>query len=70
MPTAVDPLTCPPETRLSVPDAAIRAGVHYRTMRRYISEGRVRAERLGPRMVRVRAGDVDAAFSTVETCAP
>lgn len=40
-------------------EAADRCGLHYRTIRRYIAEGRLNAVRVGPRLLKVNAADVD-----------
>lgn len=45
---------------LRIPDAAKRASVSEPTIRRAIATGQLKAYRVGPRLVRVRADDVDA----------
>lgn len=45
---------------LRIADAAKRASVSEPTIRRAISAGKLKAYRVGPRLVRVRAEDVDA----------
>ncbi len=45
---------------LRIPDAAERAAVSEPTIRRAIAAGKLQAYRVGPRMVRVRAEDVEA----------
>lgn len=45
---------------IGLQDAADRCGVHYRTIRRYIASGRLKAVRVGPRLLKVDAADVDA----------
>ncbi|MBE7195957.1 MAG: helix-turn-helix domain-containing protein [Gordonia polyisoprenivorans] len=44
----------------SLPSAAEYAGVSVRTLRRYIADGRVRAYRVGPRLIKVDLADLDA----------
>jgi len=45
---------------IGVPEAAARCGVHYRTMRRWISEGRINAVRVGPKLLKVDADELAA----------
>lgn len=45
---------------LSLPDAAEQYGVSAKTLRRYISAGRVTGYRFGPRMLRVDIDELDA----------
>ncbi|MCV7204656.1 excisionase family DNA-binding protein [Mycolicibacterium peregrinum] len=40
-------------------EAAKRLGVHYRTIRRWIAEGRIDAVRVGPRMLKIDAAQLD-----------
>lgn len=47
-----------PEPMITIADAARRAGVHPRTMRRWIAEGTIAGYRVGPRLLRVRAADI------------
>jgi excisionase family DNA binding protein len=52
--------TAVPARRLiSLLEAADQVGVCTRTMRRYISEGRIKGYRVGPRLVKVAAADID-----------
>lgn len=44
----------------SIPQAADEYGVHSRTIRRYISAGRITGYRFGPRMIRVDLDELDA----------
>lgn len=44
---------------ISLTEAAEYMGVHTRTMRRYIAEGRVKGYRVGPRLVKVDKADLD-----------
>lgn len=41
-------------------EAADRLGVSEKTLRRRIAEGSLTAYRMGPRLIRLRAADVDA----------
>jgi excisionase family DNA binding protein len=50
---------------IGLTEAADRCGVCYRTIRRYISQGRLNAVRIGPRLLKVDAADVDALKSPV-----
>ncbi|MBA2770274.1 MAG: helix-turn-helix domain-containing protein [Sporichthyaceae bacterium] len=52
---------------VSLDDAADRAGVHKRTIRRYISSGRLAAFRMGPRLVRIDAAELDAFLQPIPT---
>lgn len=49
--------------------AAARLAVEPRTIRRYISAGRLTGYRLGPRMLRVSAAEVDALLQPIPTAA-
>lgn len=46
--------------RVSIADAANELGVSTRTIRNYIAEGRLKADRLGPRLIRVRRESIEA----------
>jgi excisionase family DNA binding protein len=48
----------PPGSLLSLPEAARRLDVHPRTVRRYITTGRLRGYRLGPRLLKVELTEV------------
>jgi excisionase family DNA binding protein len=54
-----------PEQTISVAEAARRAGVHPRTMRRWVSEGTITGYRIGPRLLRVSTADVDKLLAPV-----
>lgn len=54
-------------TRISIPQAAQRWGVHPTTIRRRIADGSLTAYRSGKRLIRLDAGDVDALFEAVPT---
>ena len=45
---------------IGLQEAADRCGVCYRTIRRYIADGRLNAVRVGPRNLKVYATDVEA----------
>lgn len=49
-----------PEVSVSLAEGAVRKGVSVKTVRRWITEGRLPAERLGPRLIRIRVADLDA----------
>ncbi|ODR03914.1 hypothetical protein BHQ15_17740 [Mycolicibacillus koreensis] len=48
---------------LTVQAVADRFGVTDRTVRRYVASGLIPAARLGKRLIRIRAADVDAVLS-------
>lgn len=48
-----------PEPRISVAAAAETYGCSPRTIRRHIAEGRLRAYRVGPRLIRIDPRDLD-----------
>ncbi|MCV7095391.1 helix-turn-helix domain-containing protein [Mycobacterium kubicae] len=50
---------------IGIQEAADRLGVSYRSVRRYISAGRLNAVRVGPRLLKVRADDLDALMRPV-----
>lgn len=43
---------------ISVQEAANRCHVHYRTMRRWLAEGRINGVRVGPRLIKVNPRDL------------
>jgi excisionase family DNA binding protein len=47
---------------MSIADSATYLGVTTRTVQQMIADGRLRAYRLGPRVVRLRPDDIDAAL--------
>ena len=50
---------------IGLQEGADRCGVHYRTMRRWIADGRINAVRVGPRLLKARADDLDALLQPV-----
>lgn len=52
---------------INLVDAGEYLGVHQRTVRRYISEGRLKGYRVGPRLVKVDQGDLDALTRPIPT---
>ena len=52
---------------VSIGQAAEYADVHPMTMRRWISAGRIRAYRVGPRLVKVDIADLDAMLRPIPT---
>lgn len=49
-----------PADLVGLADVARLAGVHYRTARRWIAAGLLPAQRVGPKLLRVRRPDLDA----------
>jgi len=43
---------------IGLPEAAEQCGVHYRTFRRWVSDGRISAVRVGPKLLKVDANDL------------
>ncbi|GFG66890.1 hypothetical protein MKUB_43800 [Mycobacterium kubicae] len=64
MPRKTEPSAARPEL-IGIQEAADRLGVSYRSVRRYISAGRLNAVRVGPRLLKVRADDLDALMRPV-----
>ncbi|MFT7023750.1 MAG: excisionase family DNA binding protein [Rhodococcus sp. (in: high G+C Gram-positive bacteria)] len=50
---------------LSIQDVAELTGADDTTVRRWIATGVLKASRIGPRLVRIRRDDLDAAFKAV-----
>lgn len=50
---------------LSVQEASDELGVSTKTVRRWISEGRLTARRAGPRLIRIANSDLDKMMSPV-----
>jgi excisionase family DNA binding protein len=57
----------PPVQRVSIATAANILGCHVRTVRRYISDGRLTGYRMGPRLIRVDMAEVEAMLSPIPT---
>lgn len=55
---------------LTLDEAAAYVGLHRETVRDYISKGRLRAFRLGPRQLRLRQSDVDALLTELPAASP
>ena len=51
-----------PERTIPLEEAANACGVSNLTIRRWIAEGRLRAYRLGPRLIRVETEDINSMF--------
>lgn len=45
---------------IGLPEAAELIGVHYRTVRRWISAGLLPATRVGPKLLKIRVTDLEA----------
>lgn len=45
---------------ISIAETAEMLGICTKTVRRYIADGRLKAVRLGPRLIRVDAGSIQA----------
>ncbi|OZC29937.1 helix-turn-helix domain-containing protein [Gordonia polyisoprenivorans] len=54
---------------VSLDDAADYAGVSTRTIRRWITDNRIAARRVGPRLVRVDLKSIDAMFEPMGAAA-
>jgi excisionase family DNA binding protein len=50
---------------IGLQEAADRCGVSYRSVRRYIATGRLSAFRVGPRLLKVDAAELDAFIQPV-----
>ena len=50
---------------IGIQEAADRLGVSYRTVRRWIAAGRLTAVRVGPRLLKVSAADLDTLMQPV-----
>jgi excisionase family DNA binding protein len=44
---------------IGLQEAADRCGVSYRTVRRWISDGRINAVRVGPKLLKISVSDLD-----------
>jgi excisionase family DNA binding protein len=66
--TTVRKVSKPPMQLVSLPEAArLLGGCSERTVRRWISEGRLRAYRIGPRFIRLDLAEVEAMLSPIPT---
>lgn len=52
---------------ISLEDAAETYGVSTRTLRRYISDGRITGYRVGPKLIRVDPEELKTAFRIIPT---
>lgn len=59
-----------PEVSVSLAGAADLKGVAPKTVRRWIAEGRLPAERVGPRLIRIKVADLDALGEEVKPTPP
>jgi excisionase family DNA binding protein len=50
---------------IGLQEAADRCGMSYRTIRRYVADGRLNAVRIGPRLLKVDAAAVDSLMRPV-----
>jgi len=50
---------------IGLPEAAERCDVSYRTVRRWVADGRLSAVRIGPRLLKVSITDLDALHQPV-----
>lgn len=55
------------DQRLTIAQAAARLGVSHWTIRNRIADGPLTAQRVGPRLIRVLASDVDALGTVIPT---
>jgi excisionase family DNA binding protein len=52
--------------RLTIEQAALKAGVHKNTIRGLIKSGKLKAERIGSRIIRIQEQDLDELFTPFE----
>jgi excisionase family DNA binding protein len=52
--------------RLTIEQAAIDAGVHKNTIRNLIKSGKLKAERIGSRIIRIQEQDLNELFTPYE----
>lgn len=58
------------DKKLTVAEAAKLYSVHPKTIRRWIAEGRIRAERVGPRLIRIDAEELRKLIEPLGGSAP
>lgn len=56
----------PNAPNMSIPNAAEYLGVDVSTVREWITDGRLKAYRLGPKVIRLRRSEIDAALTQVQ----
>jgi excisionase family DNA binding protein len=54
------------DRRLTIEQAAIDAGVHKNTIRNLIKSGKLKAERIGSRIIRIQEQDLNELFTSYE----
>jgi len=54
---------------LTVQESAALVGVSHKTVRRWISSGRLTAYKMGPRLVRIDAAELDGMLRPIPTAA-
>jgi excisionase family DNA binding protein len=59
---AKKPIDIPKKYDLGIADVAKMVGVHERTIYRYLSEGRLKGHRVGPKLIRFNADEVERAL--------
>lgn len=62
-------MPAPRRELVTLADAAHHLGISHRTLRYWIAEGRLTAYRVGPRLVRLDAREVDALVEPIPTVA-
>jgi excisionase family DNA binding protein len=50
---------------IGLSEAAEQAGVHYRTVRRWVARGELAATRVGPKLLKVKQSDLDKFLTPV-----
>lgn len=56
-------------TLLTLADASAYVGLDEKTLRRYVSQGRLRAFRVGPRAIRIDAAELEALIRPIPSAA-
>lgn len=59
----------PPQTYETIAEAAARTGVSTKTIRRRIAEGRLKAYRFGPTLIRLHPAEVDGLLHLIPSAA-